>query len=550
MILKKFAFGANCLFAGLLLFGATSCVYINEELGSDFIQSNQKYKVSIMELPLTDIRIEMSDSLSGYSSSRITVGAVREAPFGLTSRSSAFTLVPALDTMDFGTNTRFRQFHFTACKDTLSYPNENQKNIIQNINVYALKQELDSTFLYTNSLSNADFAGEARITNGVPLYSGGDSLAFDFSEEFAKHYMTVTQEELDSISKYVKRFPGIYISVDSPIGDGGRINMFDLAIEVNESYYVSGNYAELKFTADYGDRKDVDTSFLYYFGVMGEAQSSSLSTQYSFNVSEHETAEKSSGFIGKATDKIYVEGGGGLKPVISAKEIKSKIEQLLLENGIEDPSKVIINKATVVLPFEFPSDYGDLDLFPAILSPTCRIRSETNKNYISYAGLTDSSVSTENQGDINRSTGCYSPDISHHVQEILRLDEDSDFEKYDIWFLIMAEEVEESSSSSSSSYYDDLAYANYYNMLYDPYYGYGSYGYGSYGYGYGYYDNYYNYNYYLSMLYSSSSSSSSSETSTQLDKDRYYAAILNGPEAADPQSRPKLKIFYSVIDIK
>ena len=87
----------------------------------------------------------------------------------------------------------------------------------------------------------------------------------------------------------------------------------------------------------------------------------------------------------------------------------------------------------------------------------------------------------------------YAPDISHHVQEILRLDRnDEDFEtkiqNYDIRFLIMFSEVATGESTTGyNDYYQNLLYNSYYNsMMYDPYgygYGYGYGGYGGYGYG-------------------------------------------------------------------
>ena len=62
-----------------------------------------------------------------------------------------------------------------------------------------------------------------------------------------------------------KRFPGIVFETDEPVGEGGRINIFDLQLKFNASYYyIQGNYAELGFTAEYGGVTR-DTSFLFYF---------------------------------------------------------------------------------------------------------------------------------------------------------------------------------------------------------------------------------------------------------------------------------------------
>ena len=66
----------------------------------------------------------------------------------------------------------------------------------------------------------------------------------------------------------------------------------------------------------------------------------------------------------------------------------------------------------------------------------------------------------------------YTPDISHHVQQILNLKEDADIDNYDIWMLIMRDEVveEDSSNDQYNDYYNSLLYNSYYNnMMYGGY---------------------------------------------------------------------------------
>lgn len=560
---------------GAILFGSASCITINEELGENLIPTDQKWDVFPQDpVVLEDIRLEMADSLSGYSTTRFTFGAVNDgSALGTSSKTSSITLVPIWDTLDFGTETKIRQFHFTAVRDTLSTVYDNEQRILQNVYVHELKKPLDSTIIYTSSFSDPKVLNEfvdlgRKISAGTPVYSGGDSLSFDFSMEYAEKVwkqIDAAQKagKMDSVSNYLKYVPGIYFRTDAPAGKGGRINMFRLGID-NSAGYLAGNYAELKFTAryDYSD-EPVDTSFIFLLGpgdfvnVNEESGEIAYPDQFAFNASNHETSERYKNGA-TATDKIYVEGGGGLKPVVKAEEIKQILESQIAAAGIIDPSQVVINKATIVLPYDVNGDYALLDKYPQILSPTVRLHS-TDGNYVTYAGLTDSSISTENQGDINRSLSVYSPDISHHVQEILKLDrEDPDYskniEKYDIWFLIMAQELVEDTTYDSSydDYYNNLYYNSYYNnMMYDPYgygyggyggYGYGGYGYGGYGYGgYG-YSNYYNYAmmaYYSSM----SSSATSEEYVTELDKDRFYSATLNGPLASG--AKPVFKVVFS-----
>ena len=583
--------GLYSLIGATLLFAA-SCVKINEHVGENLMPTDQLWDVFTPEsVVLEKIQLKPSDSLSAYSSKRITFGEIKDGVLGSSVKSTSFTLVPAITDLDLGENTVVRQFHFSAVRDTLSTVNDNQQRMMQNIYVYSLKEPLDSTILYTNSLASGVMAADGSktnrekfldlsklITRGVPVYSGSDSLSFDFTKEYAenvvegiKNFRKIYTETKDTLlSDYLKLVPGIYMETESPVGIGGRINMFNLGVELDANNYVSGNYAELKITADYGDRKQVDTSFLFIFGpsTFVEAGTLNIPTQYAFNGSTHESgATYENGVI--ATDNIYVEGGCGVKPVIKATEIKEIVHNLIAKENIINSKEVVINKATITLPYNVNGDWDKLNKYPSILSPTVRLHGEDDNGvvYVSYAGLTDSSIESENQGDINRSLSLYSPDISHHVQEILKLEKeegetDAAYEarisKYDIWMLIMFNEVTTTSSAGSSydDYYNSLLYNSYYNnMMYDPYgygygYGYGGYGYGSYGYGgYGYGNNYYNY--LMMASYMNSGSTTSSSVSCELDKDRYYNCTLAGPTSSlvDPTTgkplRPTLKITFS-----
>lgn len=593
--------GRACRLAaiGAILLCSASCVDINERLGENFIPTDQLWDVYVESEPLDNIILKTADSLSALSTRRITFGAINDGILGTTKKGSSFTLVPVIPNLDLGENTVVRQFHFNAVRDTLSTMNDNEQRMLQNVYVYSLKKQLDSTILYTDSFNpgvkakgetedNRDrFIDFSRyITSGIPVYGGGDSLSFDFSKAYAQELVNgikmfqseMSDEQRDSLENYLNYIPGIYIECDSPIGTGGRINMFDLPLEFDSNGYVSGNYSELKITADYGDRKQVDTSFLFIYGpytFIGEnASSSEIPTQYAFNTSEHASDAAYKEGV-QATNEILVEGGSGVKPIIKAMDLKEKLHMMIDKAEITNPEEVVINKATITLPYNVGGDYGRLDKYPTILSPTVRLRSSGENKYVSYAGLTDASIESENQGDINRSLSKYSPDISHHVQEILKLEKedgesDADFEarvaSYDIWFLIMFEEITESSGSSNAynDYYNNLLYNSYYNnMMYDPYGygygygGYGGYGYGGYGYGYGGYgyggygygSNYYNYMMMASAFSSSSSSSTAESISIDLDKDRFYSAVLNGPAAVSGEdmenSVPTMTITFS-----
>ena len=529
----------------------TSCIYKDYGLGADFLATDQQFDIFTAEFPLEDIRMMPADSLSGYSQTRITFGAIRDEDFGLTTRSSAITLVPMYDSLDFGANASFRFFHVTMTNDTVSVARDQDRYLHQNINIYELTEPLDSTYDLNTVLKH----GSKRITKGVPVYNGSeDTLGFFLTREFGEKYLGITLEDTKDMKSYTKKFPGICFETDLPAGNGGRINLFKLQLQFNSSYnYLLGNYAELGFTADYNGVKK-DTSFFFYFSPDQFYDVDSLIynassdlPQYCLNVCGHESRPLS----GKATDKILIEGGGGLKPVLSATEIREKLLAEISRNG--NPKEAAINRASLSLPFEFPADYKEMDIYPQVLSPTCRIRLDDGG--VSFASLTDSSDSSEDQGDVNRSRLEYAPDFTYHTQSILNLEDLDKIHNYDVWFLIVANEIQTTTTSAAeqdemTQYYNMMMYSSYYNDMYSGYGGYGGYGYGGYGYGYGgygyggyggYYNNYYSY-YLMQQMYGASSSTST--TVKQLDKDRYYHAVLNGPEHEG--RKPMMTVTYSL----
>ena len=539
------------LVAIALLAALMSCVNVNEKLGGDLIATNMKYDFHSATFDLNDIWMKPSDSLSAYSSRRINFGAIRDDTFGLFRRGCAIILVPVVDSVYLGESPIFKRFRFQAEIDSVSVADPSQSNILQNVYVYDLTEPLDPKKYYSNTEVKH---GSKRITKGVPIVNGTDSLTFEFTSEFGEKYLKITQEDMDDYDRYTSKFPGIYITTNDPVGDGGRFNLFKMSIlEANTSSGSSyptrtDNYAVMYYSGIYnGERKD--TSLMFYFSPLEFQdlnhiiETNTLPDQYVFNVDYHESGN----LAGKADDVLYVEGGSGLKPVISADEIRRLVLAEISSKGV-DPATALISKATVEMPFDFPEDYRTMYLFPDILSPTIKISTDTS---VVFAGLTDASASDENQGDINRSLCVYAPDITHHVQQIIRQKDKEDISDYDIWMLIMHVETTtktDANASQMANYYQQIAYASYANQLYGGGYGgYGGYGYGGYGYGgYGYggygYNNYYNY---MMMAQYAAASATTTSVSQEMDKDRFYKCVLRGPGSKDGRT-PKLKITYAV----
>ncbi|MBQ9549159.1 MAG: hypothetical protein IJV01_08420 [Bacteroidales bacterium] len=531
-----------------------ACVGTSEGLGGSLIPVSRTYKVVTPDPIDLDVDMKMADKLSGYSSTRITVGAIRDDEFGLTTRSCALVLVPLKnrdEKLDFGTNPVFKSFHFSAIADSVSVSNKDDAGILQNVRVYELSKALKVDQDYD---CNKDVAHNADlICRHIPVINGTDSLAFDFTAAFAEKYVHITDDDLSDFSTYQDKYPGIYIETDVPAGNGGRINIFQLQLGYDSgNNAITGSVAMLKFRSDYGTRTGVDTTFYFYFSPTGFHDADSLFAncatgnfpQYALNLTGHDAA-KSRAREGAATAEILLEGGGGLKPVVSAVKLKQLVSNAIAAAG-DDPSKVTVNRASLILSYKAPdARFEEMYKLPAILSPTCKITDDDG--VVKFMGLTDASSEEENQGDINRSLMQFAPDITYHMQEILRAkDDDKNLlaGNYDIWFLIMSQEkttTTTAANSELSDYYTALAYQSYYNNMYGGYGGYGG-AYGGYGYG-DYYTNYYSY---MMAASYASGSSTSTQITTQLDKDRFYCTRFYGPAEANPDLRPKVRITYSV----
>ena len=561
-----------------------SCVKVNTDLGQNLAPREHRYDVFCETIPLKNIRVQRAEKSFGRSSFRITVGAVKDEEFGLTVKSSAFTLIPVDSVLNFGRETEFKSFYLTLSRDSLSMPFGEDPRTPQSLRVYALNDQCDinnaKEFFYTEDVKKIDQAliGAEPITDYGLVYSGEDTLNIHFRSEFynglkAKWLAKATENEnhekvfrvdhFDTLSNssYLKDFPGIYLTCDEPAGSSkGRFNLFQLKLDVNTSTYViSGNFAELRFRAKYGTNETdppKDTSFIFLIGAQSvPTDAASLPRQEAFNGISHSPLKVLDGMTlaadGKsyqAGTKIYVEGGAGLRPVISAEEIRDSLFRSFAKRKIKDINKVIIDQASIIFSFKEPANFDILDQYPQMFAPMhsildsadFRIYGKTEKIiYTDFPPITDAGVSAEDQGMVDRSNLEYSPDISFHTQHLLKLKNpsDEDLAKQDIWMFIKAPEtiITQAVSNADADYYNQLMYYSYLNSMYGG--GYGGYG----GYGYNNYNSYYSMMYYYSMMNSSSGSTSSVQYLA--DPARYYNAVLCGPDDAN---HPVLRVVYSI----
>ena len=180
-MLKKYLF---VLLAALSLL--PSCVKVNTDLGQNLAPREHRYDVFYETIPLKNIRVQRVDSSYAYSTFRVTVGAVKDDNFGLTVKSSAFTLIPVDSVLNFGRDPEFQGFFLTMARDSLSVPYGEDPRTPQTIRAYALNANCDinstKDFLYTSDVAKIDaaLAGEEPITDYSLVYCGEDTLNIHF----------------------------------------------------------------------------------------------------------------------------------------------------------------------------------------------------------------------------------------------------------------------------------------------------------------------------------------------------------------------------------
>ncbi|MBO8473343.1 MAG: hypothetical protein IAB81_06895 [Bacteroidetes bacterium] len=509
----------------VLLFSAVSCIEMDPGTGYDLIPEDQllKTRQKTIDLPVS---LKMADSIATTSGTSIVFGSINSERTGTSKYGCATTLVPIPDSsvIDVGSNRRIKEFYLALELRRTECMDESSKHILQNVYVYRMLKDFDSTTVYNCSMTDDYYDRSNPISLPGITYNGGDTLNILLSHEYAAEILDILADDpaiVDTLSDFNKILHGIYIETGEPLAgiNEGRVNNFKIQ-----------SYGRIRYTADFGERKDIDTSVLFGTGIT----SNSVSTYFALNTS----SLGSKGFeTESATESILVEGNSGIKPVISSTDITEAVKGIASEEGVTT-DRIMISRASIIMPYEFPADYTELDeLYPSILSPSIKLHTEDGR--VLYTCISDVNISDEDPGNINRSLGQYSPDITHYLQRLLKKETDELSEDDDIWLIPTTDEAdsndEDTSDDSESSYY-----YNYYN----PYYYYDPYGYG-YGYGYGGYYDYYGYNpygYYGNSYYGTSDESSS-ETIT-LDNVSYFSAVLNGTEA---ERRPRLVITYIIL---
>ena len=431
-----------------LLFAANSCITVDKTVGNKYIPEEHYLQVALdtFRLPL---QVKSTDSIQTVSASYMTIGAIRTEEFGLAQFGTAGNICPTSTAFDFGEAPRIISIYMliplaqTSDESTMArtsiYFDPAQANITQNFNVYRLNKYIDSTMLFNNSLKEEGYSPVPINTNAI-VYSGGDSVRVYLDNSLGEELLTATDEELDDFDEFVKRFGGLYITADAPIGNdiGGRMGIFSRSAAV---IYMKFNF---KPTWDEGlERKDTLVSFTF-------GDSFCLNT-ISVSSKESETDAQ--------LEEMPVEGSAGVNPYLDAKEFKSIIDNWIIQKGL-DPAKVVVGKATMHFPFEFPENLDEIEYkYPPYLFPTQR-RNINDTTFIKYYFPFGDNGSNENPiGVMNRSLKSYICDMTATVQEFISKDASEIDDTYNIWLYPIVKETDATYGTTTIST-DQVSYFN------------------------------------------------------------------------------------------
>ena len=420
--------------AGLVLlltsFSLVSCIVKDNTLGSALTPSNQDLSMhrATIDLP---VRQKLADSLQTAVSSSAMVGSITSEPFGTFHSDAAMSITSVYDSVIWGSNPSVRNIYVEFTLDTALVMEERERIIPQNIRLYQLAVELDSTTIFNNSLGSDCFDPDP-VSVGGTIYTGGSTYMVYLKKEFGEKLFKIPMETIDSAELFMKTFYGLYMNCDDPEPGttGGRLNIFDLSSST------------LYFAYDYDDDEGARRTSTALFN---------LGTYYTLNVcsSGSKPLEESD-----AREAIYAEGQCGIKPFISAKDLKQAVDGWMAQNGLK-AEDLLVAKATVSFPYTYDGDDERYSRFANNLFPCRRVESgSTGQPY--YSPLSEISNTELESGTINRSTMTYTSNVSIYLQDLIRRDASEITAADDLWMMGTLSYTD--SYTSATTYYADYYY--------------------------------------------------------------------------------------------
>ncbi len=412
------------------IFAAVSCINIDKSLGSGLVPSDYDLTLKTSEFSLP-LEMKMADSLQTVYSGYIIFGSYKDPLFGNVSSSSVFSLEPSVTDNDFGDNPVVNSLKLYIAVSSQTIINQSESSIPQNVYIYRLLNDIDTLKPYNSSYSMADV--DPVPINENTVYLGGDSIVCNIKTSFANELLSATQEERDSVDLFLKRFKGFYITTNPLPGSlsGGRFNLISAS-----DVYMLINYRHVSAA----DNIDKDSIISYY---------TNTDRPY-INVFKHSSQSFATNL---PTQKLYVEGLAGIKPYIDFTKVKTNFDEWAANEGI-DLKRVVISKAEIVMPYEFPTDYTTMNQYPSTLFLTTRVL-DTATHLRYYQPIADMNIDGSD-GAINRVTFEYRMNVTTYIQKLIN---ETHTDPYYLKAWIFPVFSKTNSYTSSTSYYvENTAY--------------------------------------------------------------------------------------------
>lgn len=420
-------FKHRIVLAVVAIFMAVSCITVDKTLGEDLISDNQNLPVYTAEIDLP-VQVKSSSPIQGLTTGECLFGAIKTKEYGLVQFSSAADICPNMKGWDFGKDPVVKEIYFLAPISSTYCVDDKQAGVPQQVTLHRTYKRVDTTTLYNNSFTAADYDPEP-LNAAEYLYFGGDSIKIMLKNSYAEEILSSTTAERDSLNLFAHKMKGLLLKTSTPEDGiyGGRENTLSFG---TGSVHLAVNFQP---TWEEGlSRKD--TIFTLSWGY-----------NYSINISEYESGALETETPG---DILDIEGCAGVKPYISHTALKDAIDNWKKEMGFTNEN-ILIAKGELVFPFEIPEDF-DMTKYPSNLYP-CNYVIDTTYNSKFFNTLGDINVSGYNIGAINRSLCEYAMDIPTYIQHFVSKDKSELNDTYDMWLMPIFTSVDSYTGQASYS---------------------------------------------------------------------------------------------------
>ena len=424
---KRLALFFLSLIAGSVTF--FSCTDVDKTLGMGLVPDDERREFKVDTIFPKAYTLVM-DTIYTSSTRTFMVGSYYDPMFGVVNSGSAFQVLPAYDSMSFGTNPTYES---CIMRLTLNKGPVGDENIAQKISVYELTERIYYDSLYYANTSTSSMIGGTPIA--TTTYSGEDTLNIELGPAFANRILNAPMDKMaynrDTIfnSPFFDYIKGFYVTVEPVTGGAtGRMNFFNAEANV---YLTYSNIDSANLTSL------LDNVASYDYNNSGAV----ASYHAQFNAIEHDYSKATSPDAIPAhklrdttaaglDNLLYLQGLFGAIPYI-------KVEANSLESWLQNinltPSQAAIIRAELIVELEEHSNF-DITQYPSLLGAFTRLNLLTSYNYyygqyLYVAGCLSSFYYglSSFDGRLNATHKRYSFNITHEITERLRNNTDLEF---------------------------------------------------------------------------------------------------------------------------